>query len=297
LGRRNFRLATTEHLPNSKDSRTTTETQDEFRWTPATGTLGALVAAAEKRAASLRTARFDLERKAAASPSAPSLKAALRRSDLALIAEIKRASPSKGSINRGIDPVAQAKAYASGGAAAVSVLTESESFGGSIDDLRLVAAAVAIPTLKKDFNVDELQLLEARANGASAALLIARALPAHRFKELANFARAIGLEILAEVRDLRELETAIDALCEIIGVNNRNLETLNIEAGTADTIIPRIPAELIAVAESGYSNREEIAQVAAVGTDAVLIGSFLSASENPASAVKALTGIRRVARV
>jgi indole-3-glycerol phosphate synthase len=196
-----------------------------------------------------------------------------------------------------LDPAARARAYQSGGAAAVSVLTEPDSFGGSVDDLKIVAAAVEPPALRKDFHVDELQLLEARGNGASAALLITRALPAHRFKQLANFARAIGLEILAEVRDLQELEIAIDAGCEIIGVNNRNLETLRIEAGTADEIIPRIPPELIAVAESGYSTRDEISAVAQVGADAVLIGSFLSASENPADAVRALTGIPRVERV
>lgn len=159
-----------------------------------------------------------------------------------------------------------------------------------------VKREIPLPILKKDFHVDEIQLVEARAVGASAALLIVRALAPSRFKALAAFARGIDLEVLAEVRDLRELDIAISAGCEMIGVNNRNLETLAVEAGTADSIIPRIPRDLIAIAESGYSTRDEIEVVAAAGADAVLVGSFLSASNDPAGAVKALTNVARVNR-
>lgn len=283
-------------MPNSNDSRTTTETQDEFRWLPATGTLGRLVLEAEKRAASLQGNRSQLEREASQAPRAHSLKAALRQPTLSVIAEIKRASPSRGSIKPGLDPIAQARAYREGGAAAISVLTEPDSFLGSVEDLKQVKREIPLPILKKDFHVDEIQLVEARAVGASAALLIVRSLSPSRFKALAAFARGIDLEILAEVRDLRELDTAIAAGCEMIGVNNRNLETLAVEAGTADAIIPRIPQDLIAIAESGYSTRDEIEAAAAAGADAVLVGSFLSASDDPSGAVKALTNIPRVKR-
>ncbi|HUQ21283.1 MAG TPA: indole-3-glycerol phosphate synthase TrpC [Gemmatimonadaceae bacterium] len=284
-------------MPNSNDSRTTTETQDDFGWTPATGTLGRLIDEAETRVEALRADRIALERQASQVEKPPSLRSALRRQNVAIIAEIKRASPSRGSIKLGLDPVAQARAYHEGGASAVSVLTEPESFRGSVEDLKQVKGEIPLPILKKDFHVDEIQLIEARAVGASAALLIVRALSPSRFKALTDFAKGIGLEILAEVRDVRELDTALAAGCEMIGVNNRNLETLDVESGTADSIIPRIPPELIAIAESGYSTRDEIVAVAAAGADAVLVGSFLSASNEPAQAVKAIIDVPRVNRV
>jgi indole-3-glycerol phosphate synthase len=284
-------------LPNfSKDIRTTPETQEGVIWGAPTGTLGELVAAAERRANQLAASAKVFEASALAAPPPPSLRLALRRDTVALITEIKRASPSKGSIKPGLDPVAQARAFESGGAAAISVLTEAERFSGSNDDLRAAAAASTLPILKKDFHVATVQLLEARALGASAALLIARALPPQRFSELVRIADGIGLEILAEVRSLAELDTALEAGCNIIGVNNRNLETLEVESGTADSIIPRIPPDCIAVAESGYSDISGITSAANSGADAVLIGSFLSAAEDVSSAVRRLAGIKRIPR-
>lgn len=240
--------------------------------------------------------RAALEKWAASIAEPPHLQPALRRSDVALIAEIKRASPSRGAIKPELDPQEQARAYESGGAAAISVLTEPQRFNGSNDDLEAANAAVNLPILRKDFHVEAVQLYEARALGASAALIIARALSPGRFKLLVKSAKQIGLEVLAEVRDRRELDLALTAGCTIIGVNNRNLETLQIEQNTAETVIPHIPAECIAVAESGYSDIESIRSVASAGADAVLIGSFLSASNDPATSVRNLTGVQRTDR-
>ena len=283
-------------MPNSKDIRTIPETQGKSRWTPPRGTLGELIASAEKRAEALLSRQSSLERWAAAVGERPGLETALRRLDVALIAEIKRASPSRGTISPALDPRAQARAYENGGAAAISVLTEPQRFAGSNDDLEAAAGACTLPILRKDFHVAAVQLYEARSIGASAVLLIARALPPGRFKRLVNVARQIGLEILAEVRDVRELERALEAGCTMIGVNNRNLETLQIEPLTAETIIPRIPADCIAIAESGYSDRDSIRSVAAAGADAVLVGSFLSAADDAAAAVRELTGVKKVPR-
>ena len=221
---------------------------------------------------------------------------ALRRVDVAVIAEVKRRSPSKGSINPTISAPVQARSYAEGGAAAISVLTEPEHFGGSSADLRKVRAAVRIPVLKKDFHVDPLQAVEARAIGASAMLLIARALGPGALETMVRAARDAGVEPLIEVRDEAELERALTAGTDMIGVNNRNLETLVIEAGTATRLIPLIPAGIVAVAESGVSQRADVDAVAAAGADAVLVGSAISAAPDPRDAVRRLVGVRRVSR-
>jgi len=258
--------------------------------------LGELVASSERRAEALMSRRSALEKWAASIDEPPHLQPALRRADVALIAEIKRASPSRGAIRLELDPQEQARAYENGGAAAISVLTEPQRFNGSNGDLEAASGVTNIPILRKDFHIAAVQLYEARSLGASAALIIARALSPGRFKLLVKSAKQIGLEVLAEVRDRRELDLALTAGCTIIGVNNRNLETLEIEEGTAQAIIPHIPAECIAVAESGYSEIASIRSVADVGADAVLIGSFLSASNDPALAVHNLTGVTRVDR-
>jgi indole-3-glycerol phosphate synthase len=290
-----FACDLTEHLPNSKDSRTTPETQGRTHWAPPTGTLGSLVTAAIDRAAALDGRASELEKGARAMPPAPSLFSALRTGHVAVIAEIKRASPSRGEIRSGLDAKAQAEAYRRGGAAAISVLTEPDRFGGSDDDIG-AASGAGLPILRKDFHVSVSQLHQARCLGASAALLIARALEPGRFAHLLDAARAVDLEIVAEVRNISELERALDAGARIIGVNNRNLESLVIEPGTAESLIPRIPGGVIAVAESGYTDRSSMERVAACGADAVLIGSFLSASEDPRAEVESLTGVNRVKR-
>ena len=209
------------------------------------------------------------------------------------MAEVKRSSPSKGAINPQLDLTKQVVAYEAGGAAAISVLTEPTRFGGSNDDLTRARTAVRIPILKKDFHVDVVQILEARSLGASAALVIARAVSPARLGELMAAGKDSGIEILVEVRDERELELALTLGARLVGVNNRNLETLEIDPGTALRLLPLIPADVIAIAESGVRTAKDVERLAAVGADAVLVGTELSASSDPEKAVRSITGIKR----
>lgn len=263
-------------------------------WTPPTGTLGRIVAEAAPRVEALRGRRSELEREAAAAPRVPSMADALLRPTVAVIAEVKRRSPSKGDINPGLDPVAQATAYAIGGAAAISVLTEPLHFGGAAEDLPAIGRTVQLPLLKKDFHVDPIQLLEARALGASAALLIVRALGPEGLASMAREADALGLETLVEIRDERELEWALATGARMIGINNRDLETLIIDPSTSIRLLPLIPADRIAIAESGVSAREDVEAVAAAGARAVLVGSSISASPDPIEAVRDLADVEVV---
>ena len=265
-------------------------------WTTPVGTLGRIVHEAQRRAATLEIKRGALEALCDSLPPGPSLRAALRGQSVALLAEVKRRSPSKGAIAEGLDAVAQASAYATGGAAGVSVLTEPEHFGGSADDLVAVRREVALPALKKDFHIAPIQLIEARALGASAALLIVRALAPDLLAELMHVGRALALELLVEVRDEWELERALNAGAEMIGVNNRDLETLVIDSSTCDRMIPMIPRVVVAIAESGIRSRADVERYAAAGADAVLVGSSLSTSPDPAAATRALTGVPRSER-
>jgi len=229
-------------------------------------------------------------------PLPPSFRAALRGPKVAVVAEVKRSSPSKGSINAAINAVAQARLYADGGAAAISVLTEPSHFGGSLLDLSEVCDAVEIPVLRKDFIVHPVQLWQARAAGASAALLIVRALPPGLLENLTATAAAAGLDVIHEVRNAHELERAISAGASIVGVNNRDLETLVIDSSTAPALIPRIPAEIIAVAESGMGSPSDAEPAVAAGADALLIGSALSASADPLQATSMFTRFERTPR-
>ena len=269
------------------------------QWSPPAGTLGRIVAESHARVAGLlgnRRAVQEIERAVAAVPAAPSFLAALRRSDIALIAEVKRRSPSRGEINAALSAREQAAAYAAGGAAALSVLTEPVHFGGSLDDLRAASGVVAVPALRKDFIVHEVQLLEARANGAAAALLIVRALAPIELETLILRARAVGLEPLVEVHSDTELDRALTAGARVIGVNNRDLETLQIDAATGDRLLPLVPRACIAVSESGMLARSDVERAARAGADAALIGSVLSAAADPERALRALTGVPRSTR-
>lgn len=268
------------------------ETQAQISWRAPTGTLGELVESAIRRARSLAANEYEWRSRAEAAGSRPSLREALRRDTVTVIAEIKRQSPSKGVINASLDASDQAGRYARGGAAAISVLTEPERFGGSSEDLAATTAAVAIPVLKKDFHVAPVQLYEARALGASAALLIVRALEPERLRDLLDVACSIGLESLVEVRDAEELELALAAGAALVGVNNRDLESLLIDPSTVCRIIPLIPVSVVAVAESGMSSKADIERAAACGADAVLVGSAISSAEDPTMAVSDLASVR-----
>lgn len=259
------------------------------------GTLGTLTSEAFARADA--SAPRLAEVRAAARDAAPAhpFADALRGPTIRVIAEVKRASPSKGAIAPGLDARAQAEAYVAGGAAAISVLTEPTRFGGSLDDLRAVAPAVPVPVIRKDFIVAPVQLWEARASGASAALLIVRALSPDLLPRLADAAREAGLATLVEIRDEDELERALAIDADVIGVNNRNLETLIIDVATAPALIPHIPARCVAVAESGMTQPADVGPAAAAGADAILVGSAISAAGDPTTAVRALASIARSA--
>lgn len=268
--------------------------QASSRWSPPGGTLGTITGESQDRAIALvRDHGPRLTADLRNAPSSPSLAAALRTGSVGVLAEVKRRSPSKGAIAPTLNPVEQAKAYRDAGAAAVSILTEPKHFGGSLEDLAAVRAQIDLPILKKDFHVHVIQLVEARVLGASAALLIARALPPDLLISLVDEGRALGLELLVEVRDEAELETAIRSKATMIGVNNRNLETLVIDQGTCDRLIPQIPPQIVAVAESGVQSRADVERYAAIGADAVLVGSVLSASRDPRHATRDLTGVQR----
>jgi indole-3-glycerol phosphate synthase len=194
-----------------------------------------------------------------------------------------------------MDVERQLRAYEAGGAAAISVLTEPQRFGGSNADLTLARGCVKLPLLKKDFHVDVVQILEARALGASAALVIARAVRPDRLKELVQAGRDAGIEILVEVRDERELELALALDAKLIGVNNRNLETLEIDPETSTRLLPLIPGSIVAIAESGVRSMADVVRAASAGADAVLVGSELSKSADPENALRALVDVPRTA--
>jgi indole-3-glycerol phosphate synthase len=276
-------------------SRTVTEAQVFSRqWAPPTGVLGRILAETTERVAAISRADRDAVARAADStPGAPRFADALRGTTVGIIAEVKRRSPSKGSIRETMSASEQGMAYEQGGAAAISVLTESANFGGSMSDLETTRARVRIPLLCKDFNIEEIQLVQARAAGASAALLIARALAPARLASMMEAADRLGLDALVEVRTEGELALALELGSRAIGINSRDLETLEIDPSVPERLLPTIPAGVLAIAESGIETRADVEARARWGADAVLVGSVLSASSNPAQAVRAMCGVAR----
>ena len=221
-------------------------------------------------------------------PPPRDLQAALSGPGLAWIAEIKRRSPSRGEIRPGADPVDIARAYERSGAAAISVLTDSERFGGSLDDLRLVRAAVSIPVLRKDFLVSPLMVAEARAATADACLLIVAMLSDPELAAGLAAARELGMEPLVEAHDGAELDRALVAGARIVGVNNRDLHSLEIDLATAEARLPRLPAGVVRVAESGIHSRADRDRMRTAGADALLVGTSLMTAEDPGAALAAL---------
>jgi len=210
------------------------------------------------------------------------------RTGVAVIAELKKASPSKGLIRAKFCVEELAGELEAAGAAALSVLTDEEFFQGSLENLRMASAAVKVPCLRKDFIVDEFQLLEARANSADAILLIVAALPQAELEALARGARARGLDILCEVHDEEELQRALDAGCDLIGVNSRDLRTFKVDVETAMRLAGRIPKNVVRVAESGIRSGEDIGRLRAAGYQAFLIGESLMRAERPGEALREL---------
>jgi indole-3-glycerol phosphate synthase len=211
-----------------------------------------------------------------------------RRDRVNVIAECKRRSPSKGVLRRAYDPAAIARQYELAGAAAISVLTEPTFFDGDLDHLRAVRARVRLPLLRKDFVVDEYQLLEARAAGADAVLLIVAALDAETLARLHRRAAELGLDVLVEVHDEGELDAAVSVGARLIGVNNRNLRTLAVDVEASRRLAARMPAGVIAVAESGLRDRDELDDLRRRGYHAFLIGERLVTAPDPGEALSAL---------
>jgi indole-3-glycerol phosphate synthase len=205
-----------------------------------------------------------------------------RGGPMKVVAEVKRASPSVGEIDGGLDPGKLASLYARGGAAAVSVLTDGPGFGGSLEDLMVVRTAVSLPVLRKDFVVDRYQLLEARAAGADAALLIVAALPAERLLDLHQACDDLGLSALVEIHDEAELETALRCGARIVGVNNRDLRTFQVDLATSERLLPLLPQEVRAVAESGVRGLEEARRLRSAGAANLLVGEALVRADDPA---------------
>lgn len=229
--------------------------------------------------------------RAAALPPVRPFGAPLRGSGSpAVIAEIKRRSPSKGALNADLDPAVMARAYAEGGAAALSVLTDVEFFGGSPDDLRSARSAVALPVLRKDFTVSAHDVADARLMGADCLLLIAAALGAAELKELHALAVEIGLEVLVEVHDEHELAVALDAGASIVGVNQRDLITFAVDHDRALRMAGLIPRDVVRVAESGVRGADDAGALAAAGYDAVLVGETLVIADDPAATIRKLKG-------
>jgi indole-3-glycerol phosphate synthase len=248
------------------------------------------IVAASKMSASLA----DLERRAT-QHHPRGWAAALRRQaeqGVAVIAEVKKASPSKGLIRADFDPAWIARRYRAGGAAALSVLTDEPYFQGSLRNLELASAAVPLPCLRKDFIVDEYQIVEARAHRADAILLIAAALTNAEMKHLASVADGFSLDVLVEVHTAEELNRVLDSLGEtgaqVIGVNNRDLKTFEVTLDTSLALVDRIPSSVVRVTESGISNAADIARLRSAGFDAFLIGESLMRQPDPGAALAQL---------
>jgi indole-3-glycerol phosphate synthase len=226
-----------------------------------------------------------LKEAAARAPSPRDAMAALKGPDVAVIAEVKRASPSKGALAAIADPAALAVDYEAGGARVISVLTEPRRFGGSLEDLAAVREAVRVPLLRKDFVVSSYQLWEARAHGADMALLIVAALEQNALVSLVERAVSIGLVPLVEVHTRDELGRAVDAGAHVIGVNARNLATLEVDRTVFARLAPLIPEGIIKIAESGVRGPHDLLAYAAAGADAVLVGESLVTGKDPRSTV------------
>ena len=240
-----------------------------------------------------------LRSQALAAPPPRDFAAALRPDDgcIGVIAEFKRRSPSKGDLAPDLDPAVTAKAYAAGGASCLSVLTDLHYFGGTVDDLVSARDACELPVIRKDFTIDEVQVYESRALGADAVLLIVAALPEDsHLADLHELAVSLGLAVVVEAHDGDELERALAVGAGIVGVNARNLGTFAEDLGVGEQLATRLPADVVAVAESAIRSVDDAARMAAAGFDAVLVGEMLVKAPDPTAAVRGLAAVTRSPR-
>ena len=250
--------------------------------------LDAIVAAHRRSAAFDERAGAELRVRACAVEPARGFRRALQTPGLSVIAEIKRRSPSKGVLDADLDPASLAREYSRGGASCLSVLTDVDHFGGSADDLRIARSAVAMPVLRKDFTVCENDVYDARLMGADAVLLIAAVLDDRELARFHDCARGVGLDVLVEIHDEHELVRALAVGADLIGVNQRDLHTFQVDQQRAVRVARAMPASVVRVAESGVRGPDDAKALAAAGFDAVLVGEHLVTSGSPASCVQAL---------
>ena len=230
----------------------------------------------------------DLKQQIDLAPKLRGAKQSLSKAGTSLIAEIKRSSPSKGALSQITDPVALAKSYERGGADLISVLTEERRFNGKITDLIAVRDAIGLPVLRKDFILTEFQVYESRLLGADLILLIVAALSNAQLRDLYQLSTELGMDVLVEVHDEEEAQRAIDLKAEIIGVNSRNLKTLEVSDLNFERIFPHLPKNVIKVAESGIATRAQVEFVETLGADAILVGESLVKSGDPEQSIKEL---------
>jgi indole-3-glycerol phosphate synthase len=252
--------------------------------------LDQIVAATRRRVSALQKNTRDLEQRAREHAPRGFRRALLKASQegVAIIAELKKASPSRGLIRANFEPRQLAMALAQAGAAALSVLTDEEFFQGSLENLSIASGATCLPCLRKDFIIDEFQLLEARANRGDAVLLIVATLSPRELNSLATRSRELALDVLCEVHDEAELKRALDAGCDLIGVNSRDLRTFKVDLSTALRLGKLIPKDVLTVAESGIESGDDIARLRAQGYQAFLIGESLMKAPSPGEALRAL---------
>ncbi len=239
----------------------------------------------------------ELEARIGSSPAVLNFEARLRReAPMALIAEVKRASPSKGDIAPGLDAVAQAKKYADGGAAGISVLTEPTWFKGTLEDMTEIRTSLEElgpdrpAILRKDFIIDDYQVLEARVHGADSLLLIVASLDDSKLCHLMERSRSLGMEPLVEVNNADEMDRALAGGARVIGINNRDLRNFRVDLGTTDRLASKVAGDVLLAALSGISTREDVLRFQAAGAGAVLVGEALMVAEDPAAAIRALVG-------
>ena len=245
----------------------------------------------EIAAARRKVPEAELEARAASAPAVRDFCGALEASpDIAVIAEVKKASPSAGVIRADFDPVAIARAYAAGGADCISVLTDAPSFQGSLDYLERIRAAVDVPLLRKDFLLDRYQLLEARAAGADAVLLIAEILDDEALLRLLREAGELGMQALVELYDRENLPRVLAAGARLVGINNRDLRTFQTRLEHTLELAREVPAEVCLVSESGIQDREDVERLRAAGVRAILVGESLMRAEDIAAKLRELSG-------